>query len=314
MRNGESTQILRSTMLAVSRNDGVRRVMVAFPPTRHVVDRFVAGETLDDCIRAVRGLADAGLLATIDHLGEDTTTEAQATATTEAYLTLLRRLAAEGLAEVAEVSVKLTAVGLALPGADVAGANLRRICAAAREAGTTVTVDMEDHTTTDATLALVDRMRLEHPETGTVLQAYLHRTPADCRRYATPGSRIRLCKGAYDEPASVAIRDRAGVDAAYLACLRILMKGDGYPMVASHDPRMIEGALAYADLVGRGPEDFELQMLYGIRTDEQRRLAALGHRVRVYVPYGTDWYGYFTRRLAERPANLLFFGRALLGR
>ncbi len=314
MRNGESTQILRSTMLAVSRNDGVRRVMVAFPPTRHVVDRFVAGETLDDCIRAVRGLAEAGLLATIDHLGEDTTTEAQATATTEAYLTLLRRLAAEGLAEVAEVSVKLTAVGLALPGADVAGANLRRICAAAREAGTTVTVDMEDHTTTDATLALVDRMRLEHPETGTVLQAYLHRTPADCRRYATPGSRIRLCKGAYDEPASVAIRDRAGVDAAYLACLRILMKGDGYPMVASHDPRMIEGALAYADLVGRGPEDFELQMLYGIRTDEQRRLAALGHRVRVYVPYGTDWYGYFTRRLAERPANLLFFGRALLGR
>nr|NLI51590.1 proline dehydrogenase [Propionibacterium sp.] len=306
--------MLRSTLLAVSRNDAVRRAMVAFPPTRHVVERFVAGETVDDCLRAVRGLADAGLLATIDHLGEDTTTEAQATATTEAYLTLLERLSAEGPTGVAEVSVKLTAVGLALPGgAEIATRNVQRICAAAGAVGTTVTIDMEDHTTTDATLALVDRVRVDYPETGTVLQAYLHRTPADCRRYATAGSRIRLCKGAYDEPASVAIRDRAGVDAAYLACLRILMKGEGYPMVASHDPHMIEAALGYAELVGRGPDEYELQMLYGIRADEQRRLAALGHRVRVYVPYGTDWYGYFTRRLAERPANLLFFGRALVG-
>lgn len=307
--------MLRSTMLAVSRNDLVRRTMVAFPPTRSVVERFVAGETLDDCIRAVRKLKNAGLLATIDHLGEDTTNEAQATATADAYLTLLRRLAAEGLADMAEVSIKLTAVGLVLPGGhELAIENASRICAAAREVGTTVTVDMEDHTVTDATLAAVDALRETYPETGTVLQAYLHRTPADCRRYNTEGVRIRLCKGAYDEPSSVAIRDRKAIDEAYQACLRILMKGDGYPMVASHDPRMIQAALAYADLVGRSPDSFELQMLYGIRTDEQRRLAGLGHRMRVYVPYGTDWYGYFTRRLAERPANLLFFGRALIGR
>lgn len=314
MLNG-SSQTLRSTMLAVSRNDAVRRVAVAFPPTRKVVDRFVAGETVEDCLRAVRGLAAAGLLATIDHLGEDTTNESQANATADAYLTLLRRLAEEGLADKAEVSVKLTALGLGLPGGrELAHGNAARVCAAAHDIGTTVTVDMEDHTTTDDTLAVVDRLRETYSETGTVLQAYLHRTPADCRRYAATDARIRLCKGAYDEPASVAIRDKAGVDAAYQACLRILMKGDGYPMVASHDPRMIEAALAYADLVGRGPDQYELQMLYGIRTDEQRRLAALGHRVRVYVPYGTDWYGYFTRRLAERPANLLFFGRALVGR
>ncbi len=314
MLNG-SAHLLRSALLAVSRNDQVRRAAVAFPPTRTVVQRFVAGETVEDALRAVRGLTDAGLLATIDHLGEDTTTEAQAAATTDAYLTLLRRLAEEGLADRAEVSVKLSAVGLALPGGrDLAAHHAGRIGEAARAAGTTVTIDMEDHTTTDATLAVVDRLRETHPETGTVLQAYLRRTPADCRHYAATDARIRLCKGAYDEPAAVALRDRAAVDDAYLACLRILMKGDGYPMVASHDPRMIEAALAYADLVGRGPDRFEVQMLYGIRADEQLRLAALGHRVRVYVPYGTDWYGYFTRRLAERPANLLFFGRALVGR
>jgi len=307
--------MLRSTMLAVSRNTMVKRAMVGFAPTKKVADRFVAGETLDDCIRVVRQLKDAGLLATVDHLGEDTTTAEQASATTDAYLTLLTRLHNEGLTDACEVSVKLTALGLALrDGHAVAAANARRICTAAHAVGTTVTIDMEDHTATDATLAIVDELRETYPETGTVLQAYLHRTPADCARYAVAGMRIRLCKGAYDEPASVARRSKADVDAAYLACLRTLIKGEGYPMVASHDPRMIEAALAYADVADRAPGSFELQMLYGIRVDEQARLAALGHRMRVYVPYGVDWYGYFTRRLAERPANLLFFARALVGR
>ncbi|HOA88856.1 MAG TPA: proline dehydrogenase family protein [Propioniciclava tarda] len=307
--------MLRTAMLAISRNETVRRGMVGFGPTKKVVDRFVAGETLDDCITAVGRLAASGLLATVDHLGEDTTTRDQADATAASYLDLLGRLAEAGLTASVEVSVKLTALGLALPGGrEIATANAERICAAARAAGTTVTVDMEDHTVTDATLAVVDHLRETYPETGTVLQAYLHRTPDDCARYAVPGMRIRLCKGAYNEPASVAHRAKADVDAAYLDCLRILMKGDGYPMVASHDPRMIEAALAYADVAGRASDTFELQMLYGIRADEQARLAALGHRVRVYVPYGVDWYGYFTRRLAERPANMLFFGRALLGR
>ncbi len=306
--------MLRSAMLAVSRNNAVKRAVVGFGPTSRVVDRFVAGEALDDCVAAVRRLVGAGLLATVDHLGEDTT-EALASATTESYLELLRRLDAEGLSSACEVSVKMTALGLELPGGlEIAADNAGRICAAARSAGTTVTVDAEDHTVTDAVLDITDALRETYPETGTVLQAYLHRTPADCRRYARDGVRIRLCKGAYDEPASVAHRSRQAVDAAYLECLRILIKGGGYPMVATHDPLMIEQALAYADVAGRAPDSFELQMLYGIRTDEQARLAALGHRMRVYVPYGIDWYGYFTRRLAERPANLLFFGRALVGR
>ncbi len=306
--------MLRSAMLAVSRNNAVKRAVVGFGPTSRVVDRFVAGEALDDCVAAVRRLVGAGLLATVDHLGEDTT-EALASATTESYLELLRRLDAEGLSSACEVSVKMTALGLELPGGlEIAADNAGRICAAARSAGTTVTVDAEDHTVTDAVLDITDALRETYPETGTVLQAYLHRTPADCRRYARDGVRIRLCKGAYDEPASVAHRSRQAVDAAYLECLRILIKGGGYPMVATHDPLMIEQALAYADVAGRAPDTFELQMLYGIRTDEQARLAALGHRMRVYVPYGIDWYGYFTRRLAERPANLLFFGRALVGR
>ena len=307
--------MLRSAMLAVSRNNAVKRAVVGFGPTSRVVDRFVAGESLDDCVASVRRLVGAGLLATVDHLGEDTTTEALASATTESYLELLRRLDAEGLSSACEVSVKMTALGLELPGGlEIAADNAGRICAAARSAGTTVTVDAEDHTVTDAVLDITDALRETYPETGTVLQAYLHRTPADCRRYARDGVRIRLCKGAYDEPASVAHRSRQAVDAAYLECLRILIKGGGYPMVATHDPLMIEQALAYADVAGRAPDSFELQMLYGIRTDEQARLAALGHRMRVYVPYGIDWYGYFTRRLAERPANLLFFGRALVGR
>lgn len=306
--------MLRQAMLALSRNDTVRSGVVALPPTRAVVRRFVAGETLDECLAVCRQLAASGLYATVDHLGEDTTTPAQARATADAYVELLARLAAAGLADRVEVSVKLSAVGQALgDGGATVRENARRICEAAQDAGTTVTLDMEDHTTTDATLATLAELRQDFGWVGAVLQAYLHRTPADARALATAGSRVRLCKGAYDEPASVALQDKAEVDAAYLACLRILFRGEGRPMVASHDPHMIEAAIGYADLVGRRPDSWELQMLYGIRADEQRRLAAAGHTVRVYVPYGTDWYGYFVRRLAERPANMLFFLRALVG-
>ncbi len=307
--------MLRTTLLALAREPRVRRAVQGFGPTRALVDRFVAGESVDAAIATARTLVDAGLLVTLDHLGEDVTDPGRATATVEEYLALLDRLDAEGLTASVEVSVKPSAIGLALPGGpELALANARRICARASAVGTTVTFDAEDHTTTDATLALLDAVRRDHPATGGVLQAYLHRTPADCRRLAHPGSRIRLCKGAYDEPATVALRERASVDAQFLACLRILVKGECYPMVATHDPRMIEGACSYADLVDREPGTWELQMLYGIRSDEQRRLAAEGHRVRVYVPYGSDWYAYFMRRLAERPGNLLFFGRALAGR
>jgi proline dehydrogenase len=214
------------------------------------------------------------------------------------------------------VSVKLSAVGQALPGRgeEVATCNARIICEAARDAGTTVTLDMEDHTTTDSTLRILRGLREDFPETGAVLQAYLRRTEADCRELAVEGSRVRLCKGAYKEPESVAFQSRQEVDLSFVRCLRILMEGSGYPMVASHDPRMVEIAGALARRSGRDASTFEYQMLYGIRPDEQLRLVGEGNTVRVYVPYGQEWYGYLMRRLAERPSNLSFFAKALISK
>lgn len=308
--------VVREALLKLSRSGAMKSTITRAPLTRDVVDRYVAGETTDDVLRIVRTLADANLTVTIDHLGEDTTKVEQATKTTRAYLELLGRLSDAGLADIAEVSVKLSAVGqfLGADGERIATENARLICAAAGAAGTTVTIDMEDHTTTDSTLSVVRLLRMDFPWLGTVLQAYLHRTEADCRDLASPGSRIRLCKGAYAEPESVAYADPAEIDKAYVRCLRILMAGDGYPMVATHDPRLVEIALTLADRQGRSKDSFELQMLYGIRPAEQARLAGLGHRMRVYLPYGTDWYGYLVRRLAEKPANLRFFARSLVSR
>jgi proline dehydrogenase len=215
-----------------------------------------------------------------------------------------------------EVSLKLSALGQALPrdGEKIALENAHTICERAQRVGAWVTVDAEDHTTTDSTLSIVRDLRTEFDWLGTVLQAYLKRTEDDCREFATSGARIRLCKGAYDEPASVAYRAGDDVTDSYLRCLQVLMAGSGYPMVASHDPQIIEAVPAMARESGRGVDEFEYQMLYGIRDGEQRRLADEGNHVRVYVPFGTQWYGYFVRRLAERPANFTFFLRALAER
>ena len=181
-------------------------------------------------------------------------------------------------------------------------------------AGTTVTLDMEDHETTDATLDVLSRLRADFPGTGAVLQAYLRRTEGDCRELATEGSRVRLCKGAYAEPESVAFQSAVDVDKSFVRCLNILMPGPGYPMVATHDPRLIAIAEDRVKWFDRAPQSFEFQMLYGVRPEEQLRLAGLGYTVRSYVPYGTRWYAYLMRRLAERPANLAFFLRALKSR
>jgi proline dehydrogenase len=271
-------------------------------------------EATTDAVRATGELVAKGLHVSLDHLGEDTLDRAQADAIVAAYLEVLAALADAGLSSRAEVSMKLSAVGQALPGdgEQMALDNARRVCAAARNAGTTVTLDMEDHTTTDSTLRIVRELRLDHPETGAVLQAYLRRTEADCRDLAYEGSRVRLCKGAYKQPPEVAYQDRAEVDASYVRCLKVLMAGDGYPMVATHDPRLVAIASALAERTGRSEGDFEFQMLYGIRPQEQTRLAQQGHTVRVYVPYGQEWYGYLMRRLAERPANVAFFARSLV--
>jgi len=303
--------MLRSVILAASRNERVHRLVAGAPLSRAVVRRFVAGESADDAVRASTGLLAKGLTVSLDHLGEDTTDAAQAAATVQAYLVLLDRLASQGLTTGGrvEVSVKLSAVGQTLSD-DLALEGARAVCAAAEAAGTTVTLDMEDHTTTDRTLATLAVLRQTYPSTGAVLQAYLHRTEADCTALAVEGSRVRLCKGAYKEPAEVAYQRTDEVDASYRRCLDVLMAGPGYPMVATHDPALI----AAATTTGRAPGSFELQLLYGIRPLEQERLAAAGHAVRVYVPYGEQWYGYLMRRLAERPANLVFFLRALASR
>jgi proline dehydrogenase len=199
-------------------------------------------------------------------------------------------------------------------GEKIALENARRICEAAADAGTTVTLDMEDHTTTDSTLSIARELRADFPWLGVVLQAYLRRTEADCREFSGPGSRVRLCKGAYKEPESVAFQGKHEVDLAYVRALKVLMAGEGYPMIASHDPNMIKIAGQLAQWNGRKRDSFEYQMLYGIRPEEQLRLAAEGNTMRVYLPYGQEWYGYFMRRLAERPANLTFFLRAMATR
>jgi proline dehydrogenase len=305
--------VLRAALLTASRSAGVRRLVESAPVSRDVVRRFVAGTTIDDAIAVTTALTSQQLDVSLDHLGEDTTEPAHATASTKAYLRLLARLADHGLAGRVEVSVKLSAIGLALD-RSMAMDNARAICSAAAAARTTVTVDMEDHTTTDTTLEAVAELRGDHPWVGAVLQAYLHRTEADCRALAVAGSRVRLCKGAYREPASVAYQSRLEVDKSYVRCLRVLVEGSGYPMIATHDPRLIDIAGALISRSGRRQGSYEYQMLYGIRPREQRRLAADGETVRVYVPFGDEWYGYLMRRLAERPANVGFFLRALAGR
>jgi proline dehydrogenase len=253
---------------------------------------------------------------TLDFLGEDTLDVEQADATVAAYVDLLKSLSSHGLSRNAEVSVKLSAIGQALPdvGHKTALEHARSICRAARNAGTTVTLDMEDHTTTDSTLSILRELRKDFPETGAVLQAYLHRTEADCRALAYEGSRVRLCKGAYNEPDEVAYQSRLDVDRSYIRCLKILLAGQGYPMIASHDPRIVEIAASLASRYGRAQGSYEFQMLYGIRPEEQRRLAKSGETVRVYVPYGQEWYGYLMRRLAERPQNLSFFVKSLISK
>ncbi len=310
--------MLRQALLALSASQRARDLIVAAPYTRDVVARFVAGETADDAIAVTRRLIDAGLLVSIDFLGEDTTDPDQAAIVAQEYVLLLSRLAEAGLAADgrAEVSVKPTAVGLGLAdhGDKTAAENIARIAAAARNAGTTVTVDMEEDSWVEATLRLVRQLRGDFPDLGCVIQSYLRRSPDDCRELAAAGSRVRLCKGAYRAPAGIGLASRVEVDLNYARCMRLLLEGAGYPMLATHDPRLIGIATAKADLVGRDDDSFEYQMLYGIRPAEQARLAGEGAQVRVYLPYGSDWYGYLVRRLAERPANLAFFLRALSSR
>ncbi len=296
-------------MLAVADNATVRRLVGTAPVSRYVVQRFVAGVNTEQAVTATAALVADGLTVTLDHLGEDVTDEAGAQSTVQSYLALLARLKEEGLTDRAEVSVKLSAVGQCLSEA-LALRNAARICAAAEQAGTTVSLDAEDHTVTDSTLRVHAELRRSWPTTGAVLQAYLHRTLDDCRALAVEGARVRLCKGAYAEPPDLAFRTAQEVARSFARCADVLLAGPGYPMFATHDRRLIDIVGERARWYGRSPSSFEYQMLYGVRPAEQRRLVAGGNTVRVYLPYGSDWYSYLTRRLAERPGNLAFFLRA----
>jgi proline dehydrogenase len=318
---GVFARTVRPAIMAARRREGLRRAAERLPVTRRVVRRFVPGETIESALDSVAVLRDSGRYVSVDYLGEDVSDVDDADAAVQTYLDLIEGLgrsgdSGNGGVRPLEVSLKLSALGQSLErdGEKIARENAWSICNAAQRAGVWVTVDAENHATTDSTLSIVRDLRAEFPWLGTVLQAYLRRTLGDCEEFAASGARIRLCKGAYDEPASVAYRDEAEVTDSYLACLRVLMVGSGYPMVASHDPAIISAAPAVARESGRAVDDFEYQMLYGIRDGEQRRLADAGNQVRVYVPFGTQWYGYFMRRLAERPANLAFFLRALAHR
>jgi proline dehydrogenase len=313
--------VLRKALLAAAASERIRDLVTVTPATRTVVNRYVAGESIEEAVTVARALRSAGLLVTLDYLGEETSDAQRAAATAAQYVHLLGKLAAEGLTEdgAVEVSVKPSALGLLLGSEDtirpgvigerVAAEHLERIAVAAREAGTTVTVDAEDHRVTDASLRIAGALRERFASVGTVVQAALRRTETDVRELTAPGVRVRLCKGAYAEPAQEAFAARHDVDRSFARCLRILMAGPGYPMIATHDPRLI--AITRSLGMNRPPASFEHQMLYGVRPDEQLRLAAAGAQVRVYVPYGNDWYRYLVRRLAERPANLALFLRSL---
>ena len=282
--------MLGPVILAASRSDKMRRFISAAPGTKQVVSRFIAGETVDQVVPVIQDSAAKGLEVTLDVVGEDITTPAQAAAARDAYLELIGRLKELGLGTRAEMSVKLSMFGQSLDGGhDLALANARTVVEAAAAIGTTVTLDAEDHTTLDSMFAIHEELRKDFPQTGCVIQAYLYRTESDARRLADAGSRVRLVKGAYKEPASVAYQNKPEIDKAYVRVCRTLMGGDGYPMIGSHDPRLISISQELAHRAGRKLDEYEFQMLYGIRSDEHIRLAAEGHRMRVYTAYGTDW-------------------------
>ncbi|MCO8272569.1 proline dehydrogenase family protein [Actinoplanes sp. TRM 88003] len=305
--------MLRHLLLAAAGSDRLGRLASAAPFSKNAARRFVAGDDVEAALRTGRELADDGLAVTFEHLSAETRSVEQAVAVRDEYRALLGRLKGAGLSPAAEVSIKLSALGQRLD-EKLAYEHAQAVCAAAAEAGTTVTLDAEDHTLTDSTLEILSDLRKDHPGTGAVLQAHLRRTEGDCRELATAGSRVRLCKGAYAEPESVAFQSPLDIDKSFVRCLNILMSGEGYPMVATHDPRLIAIAEDRARWFDRDADEYEFQMLHGVRTEEQARLAAGGNVVRVYVPYGEQWYGYLVRRLAERPGNVTVVGRGLVGR
>lgn len=301
--------MFRSLILGVA-NRRFARAIATSGPGRAVALRFVAGEDLEEAIEVIRALNGAGMDVSIDHLGENVTDLGQAKAGAEVYLRALDRVEAEGLR--ANVSIKPTAMGIDVD-ADQASSLVEQVVARAAAAGTSVTLDMEDHRYTDRTIDLCVALAAAHPgAVGIAIQAYLHRTPEDLERLIDAGVHVRLCKGAYKEPDAIAYTKRADVAASYARCAVRLLSSPAYAMIASHDERLVRHAMRQAQTLGRARDTFEFQMLYGVRRELQRQIVEEGYRLRIYVPFGDEWYPYLMRRIAERPANVRFFAEALL--
>lgn len=301
--------MIRSAVLAVTNRSVTRKLITDTQAGKAVAHRFVAGTELDEAVAVAKDLNEAGLKVSLDYLGEHVTSIDEATAATDSYVACIERIGADGLD--ANVSIKLTQLGMGLDN-DAAAANLDRIARAALLVGTTVTVDMEESDHTETTLSLYEPAQKNHGNLGIAIQSYLLRAPDDIERLASLGGHIRLCKGAYAEPAEIAHQSQAHVDGAYDHLTGVLMSNEGIrPAIASHDDDRIDCALRHAEK-RRGY--WEFQMLYGVRRDRQLELVEQGHNMRIYVPYGEAWYPYLTRRMAERPANITFFMRALVGK
>ena len=306
---GMPNRTMRSLFISLSHRQSLARAAVASPLTRSVVSRFVAGETLEDGLAAISRLRRAGLHSTVDVLGESVTSPEHAAAAADRYVTALAALSARGLD--ANVSIKLSQMGLDID-RNLCRTNVSKIVSAARSVDGFVRIDMEDHAQTDATLDVWREAHERYPKIGIVIQSSLQRSAADVDRISAVGGSVRLCKGAYAEPAGVAYVSKRAVDLNYARLMERLLVSGTYPALATHDVSLIDHAIEIAERRRIGPERFEFQMLYGIRRDLQRSLVERGYTVRIYVPYGEEWYPYFMRRLAERPANVAFMLRAIL--
>ncbi len=297
------SRISRAFFLSASRRSALAALATAFPLTRAMVRRFVAGDRLEDALGALERISAQGMTWTVDVLGESVDSREMAVASADRYIETLDALAARGLD--ANVSLKLTQMGLDID-RDFCRENVGRVVARARDIGAFVRIDMEDHTKTEVTLEFVRDLNKVHREVGAVIQSYLRRSADDVEELNKGQIRVRLCKGAYDEPLEVAFKGRDEVDESYKRLMEQLLLHGRYPGLATHDDRLIDHALRFVAENDISPDRYEFQMLYGIRRDLQERLVAMGQTVRVYVPYGTEWFPYYMRRLAERPQNVLF--------
>ena len=298
--------MLRSTLLKLSESKGFANWVTSNGTTRRMARRFVAGETLGEAIAAARECNNAGMLASLDYLGENVSSTGDAQHSRDAYLEVFERVAQEKLQ--ANVSCKLTQLGLDLNVDFCQGLVLSIVEFAARY-DNFLRVDMEGSLYTQRTIDLVKRVRARNPAVGTVIQSYLYRSETDVADLLAYGCRIRLCKGAYKELPEVAYARKADVDGNYVRLMQFLLSSGFYHGIATHDPLMIAATIRHAAAKQISKDDFEFQMLYGVRTDLQRRLVRDGYRVRIYIPFGQDWFPYFMRRLAERPANVGFLVR-----